>query len=105
MSALIGVQNGSVYLSADVVDRYFRAIDAVVVLMRDGDLQILPVRQMASGGCLLKVRNAAGDRVAAASDVFAANELLHWSDEALEAHWSSEHGALLAKRSNESKAL
>lgn len=96
MSTRIGVRDGSIYLSSDVIDTYFRGIDAVIVLMRDDTLQILPVRHMAAGGCLLKIRNAAGDRVASARDVFAANELLDWADPSLSASWSAQQGALLA---------
>ena len=58
-------------------------------------MHILPVRQMATGGCLLKIRNAVGDRVASAPDVFEANELLHWRAEDLTASWSREDGALV----------
>lgn len=64
MSASVMVRNGSIYLDAGVVERYFKGIDAVVVLIREGELQILPVHQMAAGGCLLKICNAAGDLVA-----------------------------------------
>ena len=58
MSATVAVRNGSVYLSASVVETYFRGIEAVIVLIRDGAVSILPVYQMAAGGCLLKMRNA-----------------------------------------------
>lgn len=95
MTARLDVRAGAVYLPAEVVDTYFSGIDAVILLIRDGALQILPVQQMAAGGCLLKVRNAAGDRVAVAPDVFHANGLGDWSAEALEARWSAEQGALL----------
>lgn len=97
MAAKIGVRAGSIYLTAETVDTYFRGIDAVIVLIRDEQLQILPVRQMAAGGCLLKVRNAAGDRVASAPDVFAENQLSGWQSEAVEAVWSSDLGALIAQ--------
>jgi len=95
MSALIDVRNGSVYLDAAVADRYFHGIDAVVMLIREGELHILPVHQMAAGGCLLKRRNAAGDRVASAPDVFHANDLGTWCADGLQAIWSSEKGALI----------
>ena len=97
MTAKIDVRNGSVYLSAAVVETYFRGIDAVVVLIREGRLEILPVQRMAAGGCLLKIRNAAGDRVAAAPDVFHANDLEAWTADGLDARWSGERGALMAE--------
>ena len=50
---------------------------------------------MAAGGCLLKIRNAAGDRVATAPDVFQAKGLAEWRGVGLAARWSSDRGALL----------
>lgn len=95
MAATVDVRAGAVYLSAAVVERYFPGIDAVIVLIREGGLQVLPVHRMAAGGCLLKVRNAAGDRVATAPDVFHANGLGDWAAEGLGARWSARHGALV----------
>lgn len=94
MSAAVDVRDGAVYLPASLVATYFPGIEAVVVLIRDGALEILPVQRMAAGGCLLKVRNAAGDRVASAPDVFHAHGLGAWHAEALPARWSRERGAL-----------
>ncbi len=100
MTARIDVRNGTVHIPADVADRYFDGIDAVVVLIRDGLLWILPVRQTAAGGCLLKRRNLAGDRVASAPDVFHANHLDDWVASKLEATWSADRGALIAEIGN-----
>ena len=47
----VDIRNGSVYLPAETVDRYFRGVDCVILLIRDGALLILPVRQAAAGGC------------------------------------------------------
>jgi hypothetical protein len=96
MSALVTVRDGSVYLPAAVVATYFRGIDAVVVLIREGTLMILPVHQATAGGCLLKLRNAAGDRVAQARDVFQDQGLLSQNLVDLPAQWVSEQGALCA---------
>ena len=57
------VKRGSLYLAREVYDRYFAGLEAVILLRRDDDLLILPVRHAASGGYLLKLRNGAGDRV------------------------------------------
>ena len=95
MTARVAVRGGAVYLPAAVAETYFSGIDAVVLLIRDGALQILPVHRMAAGGCLLKVRNAAGDRVAATPDVFHANGLEAWAAEDLAARWSAAQGALV----------
>lgn len=97
MSAMITVRDGSVYLPAAVVASYFRGIDAVVVLIRDCTLMVLPVHQATAGGCLLKLRNAAGDRVAQARDVFQDQGLLGLTLIDLQAQWVSEQGALCAK--------
>ncbi len=97
MAVRIGVRDGSVYLNRQTVETYFRHIDAVIILIRDQQLQILPVRQMAAGGCLLKVRNAVGDRVANSPDVFAEHGLSAWRDDDIEAVWSATLGALVAE--------
>ena len=89
----VDVRRGAVYLPAAVAETYFNGIEAVIMLIRDGDLLVMPVHQMASGGCLLKRRNAAGDRVASAPDVFEANGLGDLSADALEGRWLTEAGA------------
>ncbi len=96
MTARVTLRDGSVYLPAEVVATYFRGIDAVVVLIRDGTLMVLPVHQATAGGCLLKLRNAAGDRVAQARDVFQDQGLLGLTLVDLPAQWVSEQGALCA---------
>ncbi|MCO4055867.1 MAG: hypothetical protein HEQ16_17830 [Bosea sp.] len=96
MSAVVSLRDGSVYLPANVVATYFRGIDAVIVLIRESRLMILPVHQATAGGCLLKLRNAAGDRVAQARDVFQDQGLLGLELVDLPAKWVSEDGALCA---------
>jgi hypothetical protein len=96
MSAVLTVRDGSVYLPAAVVETYFRGIDAVVVLIREQRLMILPVHQATAGGCLLKLRNAAGDRVAQARDAFQDRGLLELTVAEVPAQWVSEEGALCA---------
>jgi len=96
MSQNISVRNGSVYLPAKLVETYFRGIESVIVLIDDGDLMILPVHQATSGGCLLKIKNAAGDRVAQARDVFQDQDLLDLSIDYLPVKWVSDRGALCA---------
>ena len=95
-TSVISIRNGSIYLPADVVDRYFRGIDAVIVLIDEGELMILPVHQATSGGCLLKLRNAAGDRVVQARDVFQDRDFLDFSSDNLAVTWKSSQGALCA---------
>jgi hypothetical protein len=96
MTATLGIRDGSVYLPASVVATYFRGIDAVVVLIRDDMLMVLPVHQATAGGCLLKLRNAAGDRVAQARDLFQDRGVLDLKVNDLPARWVTEQGALCA---------
>jgi len=50
--------------------RYFSGLESVVLLRKDNNLLILPVRHAASGGYLLKIRNKAGDRIVNAPDFY-----------------------------------
>jgi hypothetical protein len=92
----VSLKRGALYVNSEVYDRYFAGLEAVVLLRRDRDLCILPVRHAAAGGYLLKLRNKAGDRVVHAPDFFRE----HGVDEniALELSvvWSAERGALVA---------
>ncbi len=102
MTHLVSVRRGSVYLTAATAASCFPGIEAVIILLDETYLRVLPVHRMAAGGCLLKIRNAAGDRVATAPDAFAARGLEDWSAEELPAEWSKEEGALLVPLSSES---
>jgi len=96
MTATVDVRAGSVYISADVRNTYFKQIQAVVLLIEDDELIILPVHHMAAGGCLLKMRNSAGDCVASAPDVFRFKNLEHLDVRNLPVRWSADRGALIA---------
>lgn len=93
---MISIRAGAIYLPRDVVDTYFQGIDAVIVLLQQGELMIMPVHQATSGGCLLKIKNVAGDRVAHARDVFQDQDMLDFAAEDIAAKWESEKGALCA---------
>lgn len=97
MSPGLSIRDGSVYLPAALVDTYFKGVASVVVLIRDGTLMVLPVHQATAGGCLLKLRNAAGDRVAQARDLFQEHDLLDLTAADLPVKWSSEMCALCAE--------
>lgn len=96
MSWTIEIRRGSIHVPAEIYDTCFAGLQAVIILIRDEKLLILPVRQMAAGGCLLKLRNARGDRVATAPDVFEENGLADCSVANLAVRWSSEDCALIA---------
>lgn len=95
-SLSVTVKRGSLYLGCDVYDRYFPGLDGVILLRRDDDLLILPVRHAASGGYLLKLRSAAGDRVVSAPDFFREQGIEEDCERHLAVTWSPEKGALCA---------
>ncbi|HMB74777.1 MAG TPA: hypothetical protein VKN76_00120 [Kiloniellaceae bacterium] len=98
----VRIARGAVHLPAALYDRYFPGISAVILLIREGTLQVLPVHHVAAGGCLLKQRNAAGDRVAAAPDLFLAAGLQDLDAADLPARWSSDSGGLIVELPPES---
>jgi hypothetical protein len=90
------VRRGSIHLARAVHDRYFPGLEAVVLLRRDDDLLILPVRQAAAGGYLLKLRNSAGDRVVDAADFLRANGVDDSRELTLSFAWHAECAGLVA---------
>ena len=66
----ISLRGGNLYLKAAVYDQYFRGVETVILLRRDDDLHIMPVAHAAAGGYLIKLKNAAGDRVISGADFF-----------------------------------
>lgn len=92
------IKDGSVYLSGDVCARFFDGLDSVILLRRDQDLCILPVRHAAAGGYLLKLRNRAGDRVVHAPDFFRENRFAARIQTEFSAEWSCVDGALIIAR-------
>lgn len=92
----VQVKRGSLYLAREVYDRYFPNLDAVILLRQGDDLLILPVRHAASGGYLLKLRNAAGDRVVSAPDFFREHGIEDDRELRLTVTWSPEKAGLCA---------
>ncbi|AID34935.1 MULTISPECIES: hypothetical protein [Mesorhizobium] len=95
--ASVQVRRGGLYLSSATCDRYFAGLESVILLRRDDDLVILPVRHAASGGYLLKRRNGAGDRVVFAPDFFREHGIDDETVREFFAHWEPEQAALVAK--------
>ena len=95
-AATVTLRRGALYLSCEIYDRYFAGLEAVILIRRERDLCVLPVRHAAAGGYLLKLRNKVGDRVVHAPDFFRE----HGVDEdialQLSVAWSTERGALVA---------
>jgi len=95
-ASAVSLKRGALYLSCEVYDRYFAGLETVILLRRDRDLCILPVRFAAAGGYLLKLRNKAGDRVVHAPDFFREYGVDESIALELSVVWSTERGALVA---------
>ena len=96
MSDSLSLRRGGLYLSREVCDRYFPGLEAVILLRRDDDLLILPVRHAASGGYLLKLRNGAGDRVVNAPDFFREHGVGDEVERQMSAAWVTKSAGLVA---------
>jgi len=75
------IRRGSLHLDVRLYDTYFRGLDNVVLVYRDGRMLVMPVHDPAAGGLFLKVRNARGDRVVHVAEFLRA----HGFDEHLDA--------------------
>lgn len=90
------LRRGSLYFDAALYERHFAGLETVILLRRGTALAILPVRHAASGGTLIKQRNAAGDRVVAAPDFFRAQGLADDAEITLQFSWSDDEAALIS---------
>ena len=95
MSATVTVARGNLYLSRTVCESYFEGLDGIVLQRRADDLLVLPVRHAASGGYVLKYRNARGDRVVSAADFFRIHGLDDERELQAPARWDRSAAALL----------
>ncbi len=96
MPCTLTVKEGALYISSDVYSQFFAGLESVILLRREDDLYVLPVRHAGAGGYLLKIRNSVGDRVVNAPDFFREQGLSDLSSCELSAAWSDRHGALVA---------
>ncbi len=87
--AIIQIRHGNIYIDSDIHDKYFSGLESVALLNRDGYTYIMPLRSGSSGGLLLKMRNAKGDRVIHSIEYL--NELgIPYEDELqVEAKWDA----------------
>ena len=92
--ASVTLKRGSLYLSRAIYERFLAGIETVILLRRADDLLILPVHQAASGGYLLKLRNAAGDRVVQAADFFQAHGIGDEIEATLPVVWNTQLAGL-----------
>lgn len=81
--------NGYVYIDADVHQKYFAGVDAVIMLAREGKVWIMPVYNNASGGLLMKVRYRRGDRAVAAMDFLRQDRLEDGHERICPVSWDS----------------
>ena len=86
-ATLVTLRRGSLYLSAQTCQRYFAGLDAVILLRRDDHLYIMPVRNTAGGGYLLKLKNSSGDRIINAMDFFREHDLDDFAEKKISATW------------------
>jgi hypothetical protein len=66
----VAIRQRRIYVPRTAYDAHFAGCSGVVLLRQEADLLMLPVQHAASGGYVLKIRNAAGDRVVDAGDFF-----------------------------------
>ncbi|MEZ5829684.1 MAG: hypothetical protein R3D05_00720 [Dongiaceae bacterium] len=92
--ATVTLRRGALYLAAEVYERYFAGLASVILLRDKNDLLIMPVRNAAAGGYLLKIRNARGDRVIDAPDFFRAHAIDRPEEVTLPALWRADRAAL-----------
>jgi hypothetical protein len=95
-SASVTLKRGSLYLSRAICDRYFAGLDTIILLRRNGDLLILPVRNAAAGGYFLKLRNSGGDRVVNAPDFFREQGFEEERERNLPVTWDASCAGLVA---------
>jgi hypothetical protein len=95
-NACITLRQGSLFLSREICDLYFRGLEGVVLLRQDVDLLVLPVRHLAAGGYFLKLRNARGDCVVTAPDFFREHGADYALERLLRVRWDSSRSALIA---------
>ena len=93
--ATLRLMNGSLYLDAEVYAAFFGDRDSVAVLSRDHRIALFPLAPGGVGGSFAKLKNARGDRVIHARELFRGLDLDDGEAQDLVAHWDSELCALV----------
>lgn len=91
---VLTIQKGNIYISSAQYETYFGGVEAVVLLKRENVFLLMPV-QNASGGLLLKIRNADGDRVVHAAEFFMLNDVECQEPRSVDASWNTDLAALI----------
>lgn len=93
----VHLKRGSLYLSGELYDRYFSGLETIILLGKNEDFLIMPVRNAASGGYLLKLKNSSGDRIINAMDFFRDQGFPDETDIEFDVEWDQEMSALKVK--------
>jgi hypothetical protein len=91
----VHIRDGSLYFSRALYDAYFEGLESVILHERAGKLLIMPVRHLAGGGLLLKIRNRQGDRVVHAREFFRDHALDETLDQDIPVLWDNDNAALV----------
>jgi hypothetical protein len=91
------INRGGLHMSRDVYEGRLAGIAGIILLRRQNDLLILPVRHAAAGGYLLKLRNSAGDRVAHAPDFFRAHGIGDEDEREITVAWDEDQGGFVGR--------
>jgi hypothetical protein len=97
-SASVRLENGSLYLDADVYKEFFGNRDSLAVLSRDQQIALFPLSPGGVGGSFAKIENGSGDRVIHARDLLRGLDLDDSESHELTAHWDPELAALVLPR-------
>ena len=90
----VRIADGSLYLDAEVYEHWFRGVQTVVLLGDPATLLIVPVVHAPTGGLLVKIRNARGDRVIHAPEALAGRGVAPRLEGCFPARWDDRKAAL-----------
>lgn len=101
MVPTVSIKNGNLYVDHLLYKKFFSGIETIALLKRDTGFLVMPVFSQASGGRLLKVRNAIGDRVVTATDFLQEFGLDEHDEKNFSATWDSSSAALFVDLQDE----
>lgn len=89
-----GIVRGKIQINAALYEAHLDGVGSAALLVENGALWIYPVRHAAAGGHLLKLRNAAGDRLIDAVDLFRLTGIDDLAECEVGAVWDTEKCAI-----------